>query len=83
MHKGTQMQRFYHFLMTVATSCSHAAAMLQIPQKTLCRRKRELEKSGVLMVIGIIRCPITGRMVQKITTNPELFITQQLKFNFR
>lgn len=82
MYKGTQMQRFYDFLLTVATSCSHAAAMLQIPQKTLCRRKRELEKAGLLMVIGLIRCPVTGRMVQQITTDQNQFKTQQLKFNF-
>ena len=83
MYKSTQTQRFYEFLFTVATSCSHASAMLQIPQKTLCRRKRELELSGLLMVIGKIKCPITGRMVQKITTNPDLFIFHQLQLNFQ
>jgi hypothetical protein len=82
MSKFTQKQRFYNFLLSNPTSCSHAAAMLQIPQKTLCRRKREFEKNGRLCVVGFVRCPITGRMVQKITTDESQFINHQLKLPF-
>jgi len=43
-----------------------------IPQKNLCRYKRELEKMGVLCVMYRDVCKHTGCKAGYLTTNPQI-----------
>ena len=66
-----QEQIFYEYLLTHTVTCTMAFEQTGIPQKNLCRIKRELEKNGMLWVAFIGRCKSTGRNnVQYLTTNP-------------
>jgi len=66
----TQKSRFYLFLLKHVATTSMAAEWTKIPQKNLCRYKREFEKAGLLWNVIWSRCPITGQMAWHITTNP-------------
>lgn len=44
-----------------------------IPREDLCRRKRDLEDANLLWVMKMDYCPITGHLVQFLTTNPQTY----------
>jgi hypothetical protein len=48
-------------------SCTMISEGTGIPQKTLCYRKRALEKEGSVMVAKYDLCKVTGRRVQFLT----------------
>jgi hypothetical protein len=66
----TQKHRFYHFLLYNVATSTMVSEITKIPQKNLCRYKRELEKKGKLWCVYWAACPITGRMAWHLTTNP-------------
>lgn len=68
----TQLKRFYECLSLHPFTCSHASEILGIPQKSLCRIKRRLERSGLLWEVKRVRCPITNHWAYLLTTNPNL-----------
>lgn len=81
--KTDEMTAFYQFLSDKVTSCTHAAKMLNIPQKHLTRYKRKFEKVGKLQVVKKHRCPHTGRWVQYLTTDRKQFLQpSQLEIPF-
>jgi N-glycosylase/DNA lyase len=73
--KGNEMAVFYDFLSTNITSCTDVAEKTGIPQKNCTRYKKTLQKNGRLQVVKRIRCPITSRYVQGITTDATKFIS--------
>ena len=44
-----------------------------IPREDICRRKRDLEDDNLLFVMKMDYCPITGHLVQFLTTNPQTY----------
>lgn len=44
-----------------------------IPREDICRRKRDLEDANLLWVMKMDYCPITGHLVQFLTTNPQTY----------
>ena len=44
-----------------------------IPREDICRRKRDLEDENLLFVMKMDYCPITGHLVQFLTTNPQTY----------
>lgn len=50
-----------------------------VPQKNLCRYKRDLEKAGRLREIKKDVCEVTGCKAWYLTTDPTLFPDNQLK----
>jgi hypothetical protein len=74
--KGTelkpQIQRFYDYLLLNIATCSMVTEATGIPQKNLCRYKRELEKMGVLCVMYRDVCRHTGCKAGYLTTNPQI-----------
>jgi hypothetical protein len=75
--KGNDKARFYKHLLDNPCTCTQAALALQVPQKSCTRYKRQLEELGILAVIKLVRCPITGfNHVQLLTTDKALFPEQ-------
>ena len=62
-------------LYNVATSRRNLATLLGYPDQTfmVTRPVRQLLDDGKAQVIGRVKCPRSGRWVEKISTNPELF----------
>lgn len=69
-HYHSQLVRFYEFLKRNTVTCTQASVMLGIPQKSLCRLKRSLEKSGQLWEVSRTICPVTNHYAATLTTNP-------------
>jgi hypothetical protein len=44
-----------------------------ISREAICRRKRELEDLNLLWVLKLDYCPITGKLVQFLTTNLQTY----------
>lgn len=68
----TQQRKFVNHLMHNTVSCTMASKRLRLPQKNLCRLKAKLSERGLLVVVKLAPCKHTGRMVQYLSTNPEI-----------
>lgn len=44
-----------------------------IPREDICRRKKDLQDENLLYILKMDYCPITGRLVQFLTTNPQTY----------
>lgn len=68
----TQEGRFYNYLLDGWKTASQAERDLGLRISNLTIYKRKLEKSKRLWVGKEVRCPITNRLANLITTNREL-----------
>jgi hypothetical protein len=68
----TQLKQFYDCLYLHPFTCSQASEILGIPQKSLCRLKRQLQKDGMLWEVELVKCPLTNHYAYTLTTNPAL-----------
>ena len=73
VNKLDEMTLFYNFLFDKVTSCTEVSKKLGIVQKNLTRYKRKFQKDGKLAVVNKLKCPVTNREVQFITTDPNRF----------
>lgn len=81
LHKGqgkdsdfkTQLKTIFQFLQEHTATASMVSVATGIPQKNICRFKRDLEKAGRLYEIEKKLCKQTGFKAWYLTTNPELF----------
>ena len=84
-HKGTaklsQEQKFYTYLKTHVTTCTVVSEAIGVPQKNNCRNKDRLQKAGLLWVVKIDYCPITGHKAQYLTTDPSKAPKQPRQLN--
>ena len=72
-------KRFVDFLLENITTMATINAQLGIPEKYLTTVKTDLEKQGLLRVVGTGICPTTGsRGVNFITTNESWFYNPSL-----
>jgi hypothetical protein len=69
---------FYYLLEHTATNTMISYAT-GIPQKNICRAKRNLEKLGKLQEVKKAVCKITGFKCYYLTTNKNLFKNNYLK----
>jgi hypothetical protein len=69
--KPTQLQTIFHFLQRHVATASMVSDVTGVPQKNICRFKRDLEKTGCLWEIEKKPCKKTGYKAWYITTNPE------------
>lgn len=80
-HKGqgkdndfkSQLKTIFQYLQKHVATASMVSAATGIPQKNICRFKRDLEKAGRLYEIEKKLCKKTGFKAWYLTTNPELF----------
>jgi len=68
----TQMQIIVKYLADKTVTATMLSEATRIPQKSICRRKRDLEKAGRLWEVEKKPCKITGFKAAYLTTNPKL-----------
>lgn len=78
----TQCQTIFDYLKDKIATASMVAEATGVPQKNICRYKRDLEKSGQLWEVSRRNCELTGYKAWHITTNQDLAPNHQLKFDF-
>ena len=72
-HFKNQLQTIFEFLKENTATASMVTEYTGVPQKSICRYKRDLEKQGLLYEVEKKLCKITGFRAWYITTNPDLF----------
>lgn len=82
--KVNQKKLFYQYLYENIATVAMISKTIDIPEKNLCRYKRQLEKKGLLFKVYRGLCKRTGFKSFYITTNKELkhnYISN-IKFSF-
>ena len=67
----SQLKTIFQYLQEHIATASMVSAATGIPQKNICRYKRDLEKAGRLWEIEKMLCKKTGFKAWYLTTNPE------------
>jgi len=67
----SQLKTIFQYLQKHIATASMVSAATKVPQKNICRYKRDLEKSGRLWEIEKKLCKQTGFKAWYLTTNPE------------
>lgn len=70
---STQLKTIFHYLKSHTATASMVADATGIPQKSICRHKRNLEKQDRLCEVEKKLCKATGFPAWYLTTNPDLF----------
>ena len=70
-----QLNAIFQYLQEHIATASMVSDATGIPQKNICRYKRDLEKAGRLYEVEKKYCKITGFKAWYLTTNPELLPT--------
>lgn len=68
-----QKKTIFQYLQNHIATGSMIAKATGIPQKSICRYKRDLELQGYLFEIEKKHCAFTGFRAWYLTTNPDLF----------
>jgi hypothetical protein len=68
-----QKKTIFEFLKQYTATASMVTQATGIPQKSICRYKRDLEKKGLLYEVEKKHCKLTGFRAWYLTTNTELF----------
>ena len=77
--KDNELKAVYDYLQTNIATATMVSTALNIYRPNLCRRKRALEKSGLLVEVKKGYCKVTRCKAAWLTTNPALFpINSQL-----
>lgn len=69
----TQLQTIFLYLKTHIATASMVSSATGIPQKNICRYKKDLEKRGLLSEVVKKTCKITGFKAWYLTTNEDNF----------
>ena len=72
-YTGKQQRTVFYFLKQHTATASMVAKATGIPQKSICRYKRDLELQGLLFEVTKKLCVKTGFKAWYLTTNPDLF----------
>ncbi len=67
----TQLKTIFKFLQEHIATASMVSAETGVPQKNICRYKRDLEKAGQLWETEKKLCKETGFRAWYLTTNPD------------
>jgi predicted transcriptional regulator len=66
----TQLKTIFQYLSDHIATASMVSKATGVPQKNICRYKRDLEKAGQLWEIVKTTCKETGFKAWYLTTNP-------------
>lgn len=66
-----QLQTIFEYLQKKVATASMVTAATGVPQKNICRYKRDLEKAGRLWEVEKKLCKQTGFRAWYLTTDPE------------
>ncbi len=68
-----QKKTIFHYLQDNIATSSMVSDATGVPQKSICRYKKDLEKQGLLYEIKKKCCKLTGFKAWYLTTNSDLF----------
>jgi len=68
-----QTKIIFRYLLKFTATNTMTSNATGIPQKNICRIKRNLEKKGLLQEAERKLCKVTGHRASYLTTNKELF----------
>jgi hypothetical protein len=71
-----QTKIIFRYLLKFTATNTMTSKATGIPQKNICRIKRNLEKKGLLHELERKLCEVTGHRASYLTTNKELFNTK-------
>lgn len=71
--RKTDLKTIFYYLRKNTATMSMVSYATGIPQKSITRYKRDLEKAGQLYELVKDKCKITGYRAWYVTTNPDLF----------
>lgn len=69
---ATQLKTIFQYLQKHVATASMVSHATNVPQKCICRYKRDLEKSCLLWEVKKAPCKLTGFKAYYLTTNPKL-----------
>jgi hypothetical protein len=69
----TQTKIIFNYLLDHTATNTMASIITGVPQKNICRIKRNLEKEGLLQEVERKLCEKTGHRASYLTTNKLLF----------
>ncbi len=72
-HFQNQKKTIFEYLKENTATASMVTEATGIPQKSICRYKRDLELQGLLFEVTKKLCVKTGFKAWYLTTNPDLF----------
>lgn len=72
-HFINQLNTIFCYLKENTATASMVTEATGVPQKSICRYKRDLEQRGLLYEVVKKHCKITGFRAWYLTTNKELF----------
>jgi hypothetical protein len=85
--KDNQFQKQAHAIFSYLKNHTATASMIAkatgIPQKNICRYKRDLEKAGQLIELHKSICKVTGFKAWYLTTNKRLFPKLKKSHDYR
>ena len=82
-HFKSQIKTIFQYLQEHTATASMVSDATGIPQKNICRYKRDLEKAGLLWEVEKKQCRKTGFKAWYLTTNPDFApVSKQLKLPF-
>jgi predicted transcriptional regulator len=70
---ASQQKTIFHYLKEHTATATMVSDATGIPQKSICRYKRDLEKNGLLIEVERKLCKKTGFRAWYLSTNKELF----------
>ena len=70
---NSQTKIIFHYLLKHTATNAMASKATGIPQKNICRIKRNLEKKGLLQEVVRKLCKATNHRASYLTTNKALF----------
>jgi predicted transcriptional regulator len=71
--RDTHLKTIFEYLQNHTVTASMLAEATNIPQKSICRYKRDLERKGLLCEVEKKLCLLTNFKAWFLTTNPKLF----------
>ncbi|MHB1107097.1 MAG: hypothetical protein ACYCZ2_12105 [Lutibacter sp.] len=69
----SQKKTIFQYLKHYTATASMVTDATGVPQKSICRYKRDLEKQNLLYEVVKNHCKLTGFRAWYLTTNPDLF----------
>ncbi len=79
-HFSTQIKTIFEYLKENTATNTMVSVCTGVPQKSICRYKRELEKQNLLVEVEKKPCKITGFNAWYLSTNSNMMVvSNQLK----
>jgi hypothetical protein len=72
-NSNNQEKTIFHYLQKNTATASMVSKSTGIPQKCICRYKRDLEERGLLFAVERKLCQLTGFRAWYLTANPNFF----------